>query len=69
MMPLTKVTDMSFQRSTLGRILGYGEFILESAGRTRRCATSIHLPYPGAALPRGVRADLQGQRGKPGLGG
>src|SRR5277367_4678935 len=25
MMPLTKVTDMSFQRSSFGRILGYGE--------------------------------------------
>jgi uncharacterized membrane protein YdbT with pleckstrin-like domain len=35
MMPLTKVTDMSFQRSSMGRILGYGEFILESAGRNR----------------------------------
>ena len=33
MMPLAKVTDMSFQRSPIGRILGYGEFILESAGQ------------------------------------
>src|SRR6266545_1521235 len=33
MMPLVKVTDMSFQRSTLGRLLGFGEFILESAGQ------------------------------------
>ena len=33
MMPLAKVTDMSFQRSTIGRILGYGEFIVESAGQ------------------------------------
>ncbi|MGO8891083.1 MAG: PH domain-containing protein, partial [Streptosporangiaceae bacterium] len=32
MMPLSKVTDMSFQRSATGRILGYGEFIVESAG-------------------------------------
>jgi uncharacterized membrane protein YdbT with pleckstrin-like domain len=28
MMPLTKVTDMSFKRSTWGRILGYGEFVV-----------------------------------------
>ena len=27
MMPLTKVTDMSFKRSFAGRLLGYGEFI------------------------------------------
>lgn len=35
MMPLTKVTDMSFQRSSVGRILGYGEFILESVGQAQ----------------------------------
>ena len=28
-MPLTNMTDMSFQRSTMGRAFGYGEFILE----------------------------------------
>jgi membrane protein YdbS with pleckstrin-like domain len=46
MMPLTKVTDMSFQRSTLGRILGYGEFILESAGQDQALRNVDHLPYP-----------------------
>src|ERR1700753_2780768 len=46
MMPLTKVTDMSFQRSTMGRILGYGEFILESAGPEQALKPGDHLPYP-----------------------
>jgi membrane protein YdbS with pleckstrin-like domain len=46
MMPLSKVTDMSFQRSTLGRILGYGEFILESAGQDQALRIVDHLPYP-----------------------
>src|SRR5580658_10311667 len=46
MMPLTKVTDMSFQRSSLGRILGYGEFILESAGQDQALRIVDHLPYP-----------------------
>ena len=46
MMPLTKVTDMSFQRSTLGRILGYGEFILESAGQDQALRVVDHIPYP-----------------------
>ncbi len=46
MMPLTKVTDMSFQRSTMGRILGYGEFILESAGQDQALTNVDHLPYP-----------------------
>jgi uncharacterized membrane protein YdbT with pleckstrin-like domain len=46
MMPLGKVTDMSFRRSTLGRILGYGEFILESAGQDQALRVVDHLPYP-----------------------
>jgi uncharacterized membrane protein YdbT with pleckstrin-like domain len=46
MMPLGKVTDMSFQRSTVGRILGYGEFILESAGQDQALRIVDHLPYP-----------------------
>lgn len=46
MMPLTKVTDMSFRRSTMGRILGYGEFIVESAGQDQALRRVDHLPYP-----------------------
>lgn len=46
MMPLVKVTDMSFQRSFMGRLLGYGEFILESAGQDQALRTVDHIPYP-----------------------
>jgi membrane protein YdbS with pleckstrin-like domain len=46
MMPLVKVTDMSFQRSALGRVLGYGEFVLESAGLDQALRVVDHLPYP-----------------------
>jgi len=46
MMSLTKVTDMSFQRFLMGRILGYGEFILESAGQDRTLSNVDYLPYP-----------------------
>ena len=46
MMPLSKVTDMSFQRSTLGRILGYGEFIVESAGQDQALSNVRFIPYP-----------------------
>lgn len=46
MMPLVKVTDMSFQRSTLGRMLGFGEFILESAGQDQALRNIDHVPYP-----------------------
>lgn len=46
MMPLAKVTDMSFQRSILGRMLGYGEFIIESAGQEQALRTIHYIPYP-----------------------
>ena len=46
MMPLAKVTDMTFERSATGRILGYGEFILESAGQNQALERIKHLPYP-----------------------
>jgi len=46
MMPLAKVTDMTFERSAMGRILGYGEFILESAGQNQALERIKHLPYP-----------------------
>jgi hypothetical protein len=35
MMPLTKVTDLAFQRTLGGRILGYGTVIVESAGQNQ----------------------------------
>ena len=46
MMPLPKVTDMTFQRSAAGRILGYGKFILESAGQDQALTNVDYLPYP-----------------------
>ncbi len=46
MMPLTKVVDMSFQRSFTGRMLGYGDFIVESAGRDQALRVIDHIPYP-----------------------
>ncbi len=46
MMPLGKVTDMSFNRSAMGRLLGYGTFVVESAGQDQALRTIDHLPYP-----------------------
>jgi membrane protein YdbS with pleckstrin-like domain len=46
MMPLTKVTDMSFNRSPMGQILGYGEFVVESAGQDQALRNVDYLPYP-----------------------
>jgi uncharacterized membrane protein YdbT with pleckstrin-like domain len=46
MMPLTKVTDMRFERTATGRLLGYGKFIVESAGQEQALQTVNFLPYP-----------------------
>jgi uncharacterized membrane protein YdbT with pleckstrin-like domain len=46
MLPLAKVTDMSFRRSAGGRLLGYGEFVVESAGLDQAMRRIDHLPYP-----------------------
>ncbi len=46
MMPLAKVTDMSYNRSPMGRVLGYGEFVLESAGQDQALRVVSWLPNP-----------------------
>jgi membrane protein YdbS with pleckstrin-like domain len=46
MMPLTKVTDMSFNRSFSGRLLGFGTFVVESAGQDQALRNIDHVPYP-----------------------
>lgn len=46
MMPLSKVTDMSFHRSFAGRLLGFGEFVVESAGQDQALRRIDHIPYP-----------------------
>src|SRR5208282_6441895 len=46
MMPLAKVTDMRLRESIFGRILGYGEFIVESAGQEQALSRIRFVPYP-----------------------
>jgi hypothetical protein len=46
MLPLAKVTDMSLQRSYLGRLLGFGQFIMESVGQDQALRMVDHIPYP-----------------------
>jgi uncharacterized membrane protein YdbT with pleckstrin-like domain len=43
---IVKVTDMTFRQSFLGRILGYGTFILESAGQDQGLNKVDFIPYP-----------------------
>jgi uncharacterized membrane protein YdbT with pleckstrin-like domain len=45
-MPMTKVTDMRYDRSLVGRIFGYGVFILESAGQDQALSRVNFIPDP-----------------------
>jgi membrane protein YdbS with pleckstrin-like domain len=52
MMPLSKVTDLSYNRSPMGRLLGYGEFVMESAGRDQALRSVQWIPRPDAEYRR-----------------
>ncbi|HWL65097.1 MAG TPA: PH domain-containing protein, partial [Actinomycetota bacterium] len=45
-MPLVKMTDITYRRSVLGRLLGYGELIVETAGQDQSLNRITHLPHP-----------------------
>ena len=46
MMPLSKVTDLTFQRSLGGRMFGYGTLIVESAGQIQALNRIDYMPRP-----------------------
>jgi|SRR5882757_8289630 len=46
MMPLRKVTDLTFQQSVLGRALGYGTMVVESAGQIQGLNRIEYMPKP-----------------------
>jgi hypothetical protein len=43
-MPMSKVTDMRYDRSVTGQILGYGKFVMESAGQDQALSTINYIP-------------------------
>jgi hypothetical protein len=44
--PLNKVTNLGFHKPSLGRIFGYGDVIIETAGQDVSLRRFNHLPYP-----------------------
>jgi uncharacterized membrane protein YdbT with pleckstrin-like domain len=46
MMPLSKVTDLTFRRTFTGRLLGYGTLIVESAGQIQALNKISYMPRP-----------------------
>jgi len=66
MMPLTKVTDMSYSRSIPGRLLGYGQFIMESAGQDQALHNINWVPDPDRTY-RAICAEMFGVEDHGGL--
>ena len=52
MIPLGKVTDMRYDRPPLGQILGYGSFVLESAGQEQAFREVRYVPNPDVLYRR-----------------
>lgn len=50
MMPITKVTDLSFLRTVGGQLLGYGTLRVESAGQKQDLEKIEYLPQPEAVF-------------------
>ena len=46
MIPVSKVTDMRYDRSPFGQLLGYGSFVLESAGQEQAFREVRFVPNP-----------------------
>lgn len=71
MMPLAQVTNMRTRESTFGRMLGYGEFIVESAGQEQPLRPIRFMPYPSrmsqeiASLTHPGKPAAAGPQGAP----
>jgi membrane protein YdbS with pleckstrin-like domain len=59
-MPLSKVTDMTYERSPTGRLLGYGSFIMESAGQDQALSRIDYVNHPDVLYTR-MSAELFGR--------
>src|SRR5690242_10020534 len=59
MMPLSKVTDMSYNRSPLGRVVGFGTFVMESAGQEQALHHVNWVPDPDHTY-RAICAEIFG---------
>jgi uncharacterized membrane protein YdbT with pleckstrin-like domain len=64
MMPLSKVTDLTFERSIGGRMLGYGTLIVESAGQIQALNRIDYMPARKRSTRR-CRSWCSGRRARP----
>ncbi|MDQ3764599.1 MAG: PH domain-containing protein [Actinomycetota bacterium] len=64
MMPITKVTDMSFMRPVIGQLLGYGTLRVESAGQKQDLERIEYLPRPEEVF-RAISELIFGEKKQP----
>lgn len=64
MMPITKVTDMSFMRPFVGQLLGYGTLRVESAGQKQDLERIEYLPRPEEVF-RAISELIFGEKKQP----
>ena len=55
LLPLRRITDLTWQETLLGQVLGYGTFRFESAGQDQALRHLTYMPDAAGALPRGQR--------------
>lgn len=63
MMPLGKVTDLTFRRSLAGRTLGYGTMVVESAGQIQALNKIDYMPRPDE-IYEAISELVFGEKGK-----
>lgn len=57
MMPLAKVTDMTYERTVPGQLIGYGRFVMESAGQDQALSVINWVPNPDVTY-RAICAEI-----------
>ena len=65
-MPLVKVTDLTFHRSATGLMLGYGKFVVESAGQDQALSNIDFVPNPERLYIQISELLFGGDKGTPG---
>ncbi len=66
-MPLIKVTDLTFKRSATGLLFGYGEFVFESAGQDQALSNIEFIPKPDKLYAEMSELLFGGEKGVPAL--
>jgi Bacterial PH domain len=66
-MPLIKVTDLTYNRSSLGLMFGYGEFVVETAGQDQALSRVNYIPTPEKLYIQISQLLFGGNLGEPGV--